>query len=103
MTDQTEGCLLASTAHELPGTEFVDRLRQSAFELIAFDLPLRMLQARLKRQGSGRQADEQADEQAGQDEAALAHGGLHGISGVPVKYRSRWEKLEGQMGVERRF
>src|SRR5690606_39912670 len=90
--------LLAGTAHELPGTELVDRLRQTAFELVTLDLPLRMLQARLKRQGGSRQADEQADEQTGQDEVELAHGGLHGISGVHVKHRSTMEKLEGQIG-----
>ncbi|MNF61831.1 hypothetical protein D3C84_434950 [compost metagenome] len=72
---QAKGGLLAGAAHELPRSEIGDGLRQAALELVALNLPLHLLQARLKGHGHGRQAGEQAQE----DEVALTHGGLHGV------------------------
>lgn len=56
---QAEGRLLAGTPDELADPEIRHRLRQAAFELVAFDLPLDALQPRLEGHRQRRQAAEQ--------------------------------------------
>src|SRR3990167_2964986 len=71
----TEGHLLPRPTHKYPGAEIGNGLAQAAFELVALDLPLDLLQAGLETNGQHWLACQQAK----QDEWITAHDRLPGI------------------------